>query len=166
MGNGVIFKLVFASFVGVVIAGTVVALPRGDGQASASKAEAAARYWVGPGTVQPARLENNRWEVDVALPDGSLVQVTLDRELELQDIDEELGPGGRRAHDEVTGELRDRAILKALAVAGPGRIRGVERDSANELEVGVLRPNGIQLEVELDAELNVIHIEREDPEDE
>jgi hypothetical protein len=32
--------------------------------------------------------------------------------------------------------------------------------------VGVLRPNGIQLEVELDAELNVIRIEREDPEDE
>ncbi len=162
-----VFKFIFAAFLVVVVAGGVVALPRGDGGlTSASDAEAAARYWVGSGTVEPARFENNQWEVDVALPDGSLVQVRLDRELQLQDIDEERGPGGSRAHDEVTGPLRNRAILKALAVAGPGRIRGVERDSANELEVGILRPNGIQLEVSLDAELNVIGIERENPEDE
>jgi hypothetical protein len=166
MGKEVLFKVVFGSFVAVIIAGGLVALPRGNGTASVEKAEQAALYWVGSGTVQPARFENNEWEVDVVLSDGSLLQVTLNRDLELRDIDEELGPGGARAHDEVTGPLRDKATLVALGVTGPGRVSSVEQDEANEIEVNVQRPNGTQLEVELDAELNVVDVDREDPEDE
>ena len=42
----------------------------------------------------------------------------------------------------------------------------VERDSANEIEVGVRLANGSQIEVELDSELRVGEVEPEDPEDE
>jgi hypothetical protein len=162
----VFFKFVIAFHVAILIGLTVVALPRDDGQASASDAETAARYWIDVGTIQPARLEDDVWEVDVLRPDGSLVEVTFDHQLKLRDFDEELGPGGTWAHDEVRGPLRHRAILAALEVTGPGRVSSVERDSPNEVEVNVRPRDGTQIEVELDAQLRVGEMELEDPGDE
>jgi hypothetical protein len=104
--------------------------------------------------------------VDVLRPDGSLVEVTLDHELEFRKFDEELGPGGTLAHDEVRGPLRRRAILAAFAVTGRGRVTTVERDTPDEIEVGVRQRDGSQLEVELDAKLRVGEVEPEDPADE
>jgi len=162
----VFFKFVIAFHVVVLIGATVVALPRDGGQASASDAETAARHWIEVGTVQPARLEDDQWEVDVLRRDGSLVEVTFDHRLELRDFDEELGPGGTWAHDEVRGPLRHRAILVALDETGPGHVSSVERDSPNEVEVNVRRRDGTQIEVELDAKLRVGEVELEDPGDE
>jgi hypothetical protein len=162
----VFFKFVIVFFMAVLISATVVALPRDDGRASASDAEAAARYWEDVGTVQPARFDEGVWEVDVLRPNGSLVELTFDDDLQLRDFDEELGPRGTWAHDEIRGTLRHRAILAALKETGPGGVPSVERDSRDELEVNVRPGNGTQIEVMLDAELRVKKVRREDPGDE
>lgn len=165
--HAVVFRYFFAFFVAVLIVGTFVALSEGgDDRATASDAERVARYWTGSGVVQPARIEDDEWEVDVLRPDGSLIEVTLDHELRLRDLDEERGPGGSRPDDEVTGPLRRRAIDAAFRVTGQGRVMVVERDSRDEIEVGVRLPNGSQIEVELDSQLQVGEVEPEDPEDE
>ena len=161
-----LFRSFFAFFIAVLIAGTVVELRQGDDRATAAEAEEVARHWVAEGVVQPARIEDDEWEVDVLRPDGSLVEVTLDHELKFRKLDEELGPGGSLAHDEVRGPLRRRAILAAFAVTGRGRVTTVERDPGDEIEVGVRQRDGSQLEVELDSKLRVGEVEPEDPEDE
>ena len=104
----------------VLIAGTFVALSQGDDRATIADAERVAHDLVGEGVVQPARVEDDEWEVDVARPDGSLVEVTLNHELELRDFDEERGPGGSLAGDELTGAHRRRAIKAAFRVTGAG----------------------------------------------
>jgi hypothetical protein len=162
----VLFKFAIVFFLAVLIGATVMGLPRGDGQWNASDAEAAARYWIDVGTVQSGRLDEGDWEVDVLRPDGSLVEVTLDDGLQLKDFDEELGPGGTWAHDEVRGRLRHQAILAGLKVSGAGRVSSVERDSPDEVEVNVRPGNGTQIEVMLDAELRVTQVRHEDPGDE
>jgi hypothetical protein len=177
MGVAVLFRYFFAffvtAFVAVLIVGTLVALPQGAGKTTAADAEEVARYWVQDGVgqpaglfVQPARIEDDEWEVDVVRPDGSLIEVTLDHELRLRDLDEERGPGGRLARDELTGPLRARAIRAAFTETGSARVVNVERDAPDEIEVGVRRPDGSQLEVELDGQLRVGEVEPEDPDDE
>jgi hypothetical protein len=163
------FKFVFAAYIAALFVLTVIALPNDDGRASASDAERAALEHVDDGTVQPARIEDDEWEVDVLRPDGSLVEVTFDYDLELRDLDEELGPGGTLAEDEIRGPLRRRAIRKALAITGSGDVPSVERDPGGEIEVNVRRRNGPrteQIEVELDSKLRVGEVEPEDPGDE
>jgi hypothetical protein len=162
----VFFKASFALFLAAIVVATFLALPRDEGQARASDAETAALDRFPRGTVQPARIEDDEWEVDVVLPNGSLVEVTFDHELNLRDLDQEIGPGGTRANDELEGAERRRAIRAAFAVTGPGRVTSVERDSPNEVEVNVRFRNGVQLEVELDREFRVGEVEDEDPGDE
>jgi hypothetical protein len=161
-----LLKFVAACFLAVLAGATFAALSRDDERVSAADAEAAARYWLGGGTVQPARQEGGGWEVDVFLPDGSLVELRFDRRLKLRSIDEEIGPGGTRAHDEVTGPPRHRAILAAIELTGPGRVISVEHDSPNELDVDIRRPDGTQDRVVLDAKLRLERIVPEDPGDE
>jgi hypothetical protein len=162
----VFFKVTFALLLVAIIAVTFLALPRDEGQARPSDAEAAALERFPRGTVQPARIEDDEWEVDVVRPDGSLVEVTFDHELNLRDLDEEIGPGGRLAEDELRGAERQRAIRAAFQVTGPGRVSSVERDSPNEIEVDVRFPNGVHIEVELDRNFHVGEVEDEDPGDE
>jgi hypothetical protein len=166
--NGaVLFRSFFVFFIAVIIVGTFVELRQGDDdRATAAEAEAVARFWVDEGVIQPARIEDDEWEVDVLRPDGSLVEVTLDHELKFRKFDEELGPGGSLAHDEVRGPLRRRAILAAFAVTGRGRVTTVEHDPRGEIEVGVRQRDGSQIEVELDSRLRVGEVEPEDPGDE
>jgi hypothetical protein len=94
------------------------------------------------------------------------VEVTFDHELNFRDLDEEIGPGGRLAEDELRGAERQRAITAAFEVTGPGSVTSVERDSPNEVEVDVRFPNGIHIEVELDRNFHVGEVEDEDPGDE
>jgi hypothetical protein len=162
----VFLKAFFALFVAVIVIVTVAAIPDDDGRATAADAEAAALKRVGGGIVQPARIEDDEWEVDVERHDGSLVEVTFDHKLHFRDIDEELGPGGTIPEDEVRGALRRKAIAAAFEAVGPGAVRTVERDAWNEIEVNVRRRNGTQIEVELDQALRVGEVEEEDPGDE
>jgi hypothetical protein len=162
----VFFKVSFAVLLVAIVVVTFLALPRDEGQARPSDAEAAALDRFPNGTVQEARVEDDEWEVDVVLPNGSLMEVTFDHELNFRDLDQEIGPGGRLANDELRGAERQRAIDAAFQVTGAGRVTSVERDSPNEIEVGVRFPNGVQIEVELDRHFHVGEVENEDPGDE
>ena len=160
-------SLALLALVLIVLAAS--SLRDGHPRVAASEAETAAFRWVGVGVAEKPRRRDDRWEVDVVRPDGSLVEVTLGEQLQLQELDEELGPGGRPAHDDVSGPLRRRAIRAALAATRPGRVLSVERDRGGErevYEVDIRRAGGTGVEVGLDAKLRVVEIEAQDLGDE
>jgi hypothetical protein len=141
----------------------VVIVVRVDEQSNPPDPEAAALQWVGDGLAQTARREENRWEVDVVRPDGSMVQVSLGDDLDLRGLDEELGPGGTLAPDELQGRRRARAVQAAFAETRPGQVTSVERDLSGEIEVCIRTQTGRQVEVELDQALRVVEVGRKDP---
>jgi len=94
---------------------------RGD-EPDAAAARQAALVWTEAELADAPRWNGDEWEVDVRRANGSLVEVTLGRDLELRELDEELGPGGAPAHDELTRPLRERAIAAARSESGPGRV--------------------------------------------
>jgi hypothetical protein len=151
-----------------IAAGTaaILALRPSESELEASDVAPVASGWVGVGRPQPPRREGNEWEVDVVRPDGSVVEVTVGNGRELLGFDEERGPGGGLAPDELTGAVRDRAVRSALGASGPGRALGAEWEPGGVIEVGVRLPGGTQLEVDLDHRLRVLEVEREDPADE
>jgi hypothetical protein len=136
-----------------------------DERFSATDAAIAARTWVGVGEAEAPRREGENWEVDVRRPDGSLVQVTLSEDLQLRAFDEEIGPAGAPAPDDLRGAARERAIEAAFRHVGPGRVVGVERDPDGVIEVG-LRLGTDQIEVRLNPRFRVIEVHPEDPGDE
>lgn len=149
----------------LVLASAAFQLRDEDDGFSARDAEIAALSWVRSGKAEPPRREGDTWEVDVRRPDGSLVEVVLGDELQLRGFDEEFGPAGAPAPDELKGAARARAIEAAFWHVGPGRVVGVERDPTGEIEVGI-RMGGDQIEVRLDERYRVIEVQPEDPSDE
>lgn len=153
---------VVSLFAAMIIALIVIALALRD-QQGVPDVEAAALKWVGDGTPQQARREDGRWEVDVVRPDGSMVQVSLGDDLELLGLDEESGPAGTLAHDELSGTARARAVQAAFAETRAGQVTSVERDSSSDIEVCIRMPTGRQVEVELDHMLRVVKVDSDDP---
>jgi hypothetical protein len=129
-------------------------------------AEAVAMRLVAGGVAQESRHDGDRWEVDVVRDDGSMVQVNLGENLELRSIDEELGPAGTLAPDEVTGAARLRAVKAAFAETGPGQVVSVERDSPREIKVRIQTSNGRQVGVVLNRDMRVLAVDAEDLGDE
>jgi hypothetical protein len=129
-------------------------------------AEAAALGWVGAGYAQEPRRDGDEWEVDVIRPDGSMVEVTIGEGKQARGFDEERGAAGLPANDELHGPRRAAAIEAALTATGTGKALSVERDGPREIEVSMLTRDGLHVEVELDASLDVTEVEVEDPEDE
>jgi hypothetical protein len=112
----------FLIIAAMTIAIIVVALQLRDDQGSLD-AEAAAVKYVAGGVAQDTRREDDRWEVDVVRPDGSMVQVNLGRDLELTSLDEELGPAGTLAATVAGLWVLDRTApaIRGLAARGaPG----------------------------------------------
>lgn len=99
-------------------------------------------------------------------PDGSLVEVTLGEERQLLGLDEESGPAGTSAPDELAKAPRARAEQTALTVTEPGTVLSVERESGRVIEVGIRRNSGDRVEVLLDHRLRVLELEPEHPGDE
>jgi hypothetical protein len=126
-------------------------------------AEDVALEWVGDGVAQKPRREGGRWEVDVVRPDGSMVQVSVGDGLKLRGVDEELGPGGTLAPDELRGTARRRAVQAAFAETRPGQVVSVERGSRGQIEVCIRLRKGRQVEVELDRMLRVVEVDSDDP---
>jgi hypothetical protein len=158
-------KSMIVLILGLVVASVVIQLLREGEEFDAPEAKTAALSWVGSGKAEAPRREGDNWEVDVRRPDGSLVQVTISDDLELRDFDEESGPAGRLASDELVGRPRERAIEAAYFHVGPGRVVGVERDPNGEIEVG-MRLGQDQIEVRLDERYRVLDVIPEDPGDE
>jgi hypothetical protein len=146
--------------------GAVVVLWPRDSRLGAADASTVAAGWVAIGTPQAPRSDGDEWEVDVTRPDGSLVEVTVGRRGELLGFDEERGPDGGRAPDELSGPRRDLAVRAALAAVGSGQVVSAERETGGQIEVGIRRPDGAQVEVGFDGRLRIVEIEREDPADE
>jgi hypothetical protein len=146
-----------------MIIGVVLLELRLDEESTASDAEAIALRWADGGVTQTARREGDVWEVDVVRPDGSVVQVSLGDDLELHGLDEESGPAGTLASDELRGPARGRAVEAAFAEAGAGQVASVEYDSNRVIGVCIRQRTGRQVEVELNRMLRVIDVEREDP---
>jgi hypothetical protein len=144
----------------MIIALIVIALAKSDQEIP--DVEAVALEWVGGGVAQQARRESGRWEVDVVRPDGSVVQVSLGDDLELLGLDEEAGPAGTLAPDELRGKGRARAVQAAFAETRAGQVTSVER-SSGEIEVCIRMPMGHQVEVELDHMLRVVKVDSGDP---
>jgi hypothetical protein len=127
----------------------------------ASAAQQAARNWTGFQRTDPPRREGDGWEVDVRREDGSIVEVNLGPKLELIELDEELGPGGTPAHDEVQGTRRARAVAVVHAHGHRGTVRSVEQERDGSIEVDVVRPDRTVLEIDLDADLRVLGVSDE-----
>jgi hypothetical protein len=159
-------RLATALLLVAAAAGGVLALWPREPQLGPVEAAAVAVGWVGTGSHQPPRRDGGEWEVDVVRPNGSLVEVTVGMRRELLGFDEERGPGGGPAPDELGGPGRARAVRAALAASGPGRVLDVERESEGDIEVGVRRPDGTRVEVGLDHRLRILEVEREDVADE
>ena len=140
----------------------VMALDRRQ-QAGPWDAAAVALHVVPDGVAQNSRREGGRWEVDVVRADGSMVQVSVGDDFELLGLDEELGPAGTLAPDELTGTARRRAVRTAFAVTRPGQVTSVERDSSGQIEVCIRMRTGRQVEVELDHMFRVVEVESDDP---
>jgi hypothetical protein len=147
------------------VAAAFVLWPRAPELGASDAAREAAR-WVGTGFIQAPRGDGDEWEVDVARPDGSLVEVTVGTRGELLGFDEERGPGGGPAPDELRGLARVHAVRAALAATGPGRVLGAERERGGHIEVRLRRADGAYVEVGLDRRLRIREIEAEDPGDE
>ena len=150
----------FIVFTAMMIAIVVLALRLRDDQGPLDAEEVAVEL-VGEGIAQDSRREDDRWEVDVVRPDGSMVQVSLGDDLELRGLDEELGPAGTLAEDELRGPARARAVRAAFTETGIGKVVSVERDAGGEIEVRVRPGGGRQIEVELDRKFRVVEIDDE-----
>ena len=158
-------KSMIVLIVALLVASAAFQLRDEDDDVSATDAKVAALSWVRVGEAETPRREGNNWEVDIRRPDGSLVEVVMGDELQLRDFDEESGPAGAPAPDELKGTARARAIDAAFFHVGPGRVVGVERDPTGEIEVGI-RMGGDQIGVRLDERYRVIEVHPEDRGDE
>ena len=156
MGRASLFLLFTAMTVAIV----VLALRLRDDQGPLD-AEAVAVELVGDGIATDSRREDDRWEVDVVRPDGSMVQVSLGDDLKLRGLDEELGPAGTLADDELRGPRRARAVRAAFTESGIGKVVSVERDTGHGIEVRVRTGTRRQVEVELDRNFRVLEVDDE-----
>jgi hypothetical protein len=161
----VVWTTILIVFGAMTIAVVFMGFELGE-DANPADAEVAALDRVGDGVSQVPRRDGDNWEVDVVRPDGSMVQVSLSKSLDVLGLDEEHGPAGTLARDEARGANRVRAVRAAFEEVGTGEVIGVERESGGRYEVGVLLRGGNQVEVELDRNFRVTEVEGEDPRDE
>jgi hypothetical protein len=150
----------FLVFTAMTIVIVVLALRLRDDQGPLD-AEAVALDIVRDGVAQDSRREGDRWEVDVVRPDGSMVQVSLGDDLKLRGLDEELGPAGTLADDELRGSARARAVRVAFKETGAGEVVSVERDPNGGIEVRLQNGGQRQLEVELDRNYKQVEVDDE-----
>jgi hypothetical protein len=161
----VVWTTILIVFAAMTIALVLLGFELGE-DTNPADAEVAALDLVRDGVTQVPRRDGDRWEVDVVRPDGSMVQVSLSKSLDLVGMDEEHGPAGTLAPDEARGPNRIRAVRAAFEEVGTGEVIGVERESGGRYEVGVLLRGGRQIEVELNRNFGVTEVEGEDPRDE
>jgi hypothetical protein len=160
-----VFKVLFVLFTAMTVALVLMGI-RLDEPSTSSEAELVALKWVVDGVAQEPRREEDMWEVDVIRPDGSVVQVSLGDNLRLRGLDEESGPAGTFAPDELRGAARARAVQAAFAETGPAQVASVEHDSKRVIGVCLRMRTDHQIEVELDRMLRVVDVDRDDPCDE
>jgi uncharacterized membrane protein YkoI len=152
--------------VGVLAAaGTVLAGDDGsdlDGP-TLDRAREAALAETGPGRVTGAEQEDGGYELEVVRPDGVEVDVYLDRDLSVVRTDPDdddrnddgddgvvRGDGREVDADDLTGDVRDRAVAAATAEVPGGIVTDAEHADGPGYEVTIVRPDGAEVDVRLD----------------
>jgi hypothetical protein len=158
--------VLFATLTVAAVVMVLVLAEQTTEQTTQLDAEDAALELVGDGAVQESRRDGARWEVDVVRSDGSIVQVNLGDDLKLRSLDEEVGPAGTFASDELRGRRRAGAVAAAFDKTGAGEVVSVERDRNGDFDVRVRTPTDGLVQVELDRRFRVLEVTRENPGDE
>jgi len=123
------------------------------------KAVAAAVAHVGAGEVTETELGDDdgaAYGVEVRRPDGTQIEVNLDRNYTVTstEVDDDAP---------LTGETRDKAVAAAIAHVGGGTVTETELgDDGAAYGVEVRRPDGTQVEVNLDRNYAVTSTEADD----
>lgn len=135
---------------------------------------AAAQAEVGPGTVIDADTDDNAnyaYEIDILLDSGGVVEVKLDRSLNIVSVQNDDRADDRSddgSDDSSNGSLDDDAVTDAaiveqasaaaLAHVGSGTVVSVELsdDSDHVYEVEIDLGNGEDIDVELDGDFAVV----------
>lgn len=121
------------------------------------RASDAALARTGQGTVTNAETDDGAYEVDVRLPDGSTVEVEVDRSFQVSSVE---GPGDDDSNlAPLSAGERDRAGNAALAGVGQGTVSEVERenDGGSAYEVEVRLNDGSEVEVQLGADFQILN---------
>jgi uncharacterized membrane protein YkoI len=147
----------------VVLGGATVAAasgsPTSDDQplsgTELQQASDAALAKAGGGTVLTAETDDGAYEVDIQRPDGTRVEVEVDRSfqatLDSPDDDDSNLPA-------LSATDRDQAANAALARVGQGTVSEVERENegGTAYEVEVRLPDDSQVEVQVGADFQVL----------
>lgn len=130
------------------------------------QAVAAALDYTGGGTVTETEVDDDgaAYEVEIRKPDGSQVEVQLDRNFAVTGSQVDDDPDGDDAP--LTGGAWERAVAAALEHAGGGTVTETEMDDDGAVyEVEVRRPDGSEVEVQLDRSFTVTGSEVDDEPD-
>jgi len=105
--------------------------------------------------------DDGTYDVEVRREDGTEVDVDLSATFEV--LRTEIDPDDRddADHRPLDEPTRTRAADAALAAVGEGAVVSVESDDGG-YEVEVRHADGTESEVTLDADLRVVHVERDD----
>jgi uncharacterized membrane protein YkoI len=121
------------------------------------QASDAALAKAGGGTVLKAETDDGAYEVDVQRPDGTRVEVEVDRSFQVATVD---GPDDDDDSNlpALSSADRDQAANAALARVGQGTVSEVERENEGgaAYEVEVRLPDGSQVEVQVGADFQVL----------
>ena len=142
-----------------VAASTQAADDQPLGGTELQQASDAALAKVGGGTVLKAETDDGAtaFEVDVMRPDGSKVEVKLDRSFQASTVESE-GRDDDSGLTALSAEDRDKAGNAALARVGQGTVSEVEREDegGSAYEVEVRLNDGTQVEVQLGSDFQVL----------
>ncbi|MCU1555182.1 MAG: hypothetical protein JWM13_2668 [Arthrobacter sp.] len=120
------------------------------------QASDAALAKAGGGTVLKAETDDGAYEVDVQRPDGTRVEVEVDRSFQMATAE---GPDDDDFNlPALSAADRDQAANAALARVGQGTVSEVERENegGSAYEVEVRLPDGSQVEVQVGADFQVL----------
>ena len=138
------------------------------------RASAAALEAVGEGKVTGTETddEEGAYEIEVTRPDGSQVDVHLDKDFQVlsQDVDDEDGDDdgrdddGRDADDRILSDQERAAAEQAALAEIDGTVTEAEAsdDPDEAYEVEVVAADGVEWTVELDADFKVLDARADD----
>lgn len=122
------------------------------------KASSAALDAAGGGKVtetEDSDESGSAYEVEIQMPNGSEVDVHLDKDFKVVSQETEKEDGDDKP---LTGATLEKASAAAIEAAGGGEVidSSASDDADSAYEVEVLLPNGVEADVHLDSDFNVV----------
>jgi uncharacterized membrane protein YkoI len=127
-----------------------------------SRAIDAALAEAGGGRVIEFEYDEGFYDVEIRKPDGSLLDVGLNRELSTVFAAPDLPDPVRDPDDAPVSDAdRERAAAAAVEAAGGGTAVEVDRDDGG-YDVEIRFPDGREVDVELSGDFTVLEVDRDD----